>query len=500
MPTLDTPKRPGPLAETIFRGALLLGLTRFVIRGLGFLSVIVTARLLTPADLGLIGTAALVTGFFAVLQQNGIGDALTRLSRVTGADVSTAWSINLATSLLVATAVFAAAGPASAWLAEPNLRPVLQHLAATPVLAALASPGAMLLLRNLEFRRDFRLRIAQKILMVAATLGCVLIWRDWWGLVYGALSGAAAGTLLTYLMCPAVPRLSFAGAGYFLSFSGWSFAQSLGTYLWSTSDRLAVRRVSDTETFGLYNMGRDLTLVLVTEAVSPATGALLPGLARLQDDPQRFARAAANAIGVAAIIAVPIGLGLALTAHEAVLLLLGPQWTGTATFLALTAIGGIGGTLTGLHRPVLAARGWMRAAAALAAFRAAVLFAACSAAAAYAGAVAVAQTYLVASLLLCATDYALIFRWLGRPSAPLAAFARPAAAGGAMALALLLPDWPAGAPVVLVAALKVTLGAGVYGITLLGLWWASGRPDGAERLLVERLPPQLAARLMPKTG
>jgi O-antigen/teichoic acid export membrane protein len=488
--------RAAPLARVIFRGALLMGVLRFAIRAIGFVSVLVTARLLTPTDFGVMGTAAIVTGFFTLLQQNGTGDALTRLALVGRREIHTAWTLNLSAASLVTLGVLAVSGPAAVWLDEPNLTVALGYLAFTPMINALGSPGTFTLLRDLSFRRLFALRIAQKLLLVTCVVVSAFIFRDWSGLVYGTLAGAILGAAASYVVCPYPLAISFSGAGYFLSFSFWTFVQSLGTYVWRTADEIAVRRVADTATFGLYHLNRDLTRVLISESVSPAAEALLPGLARLQNEPERFARAAAKAIGTAAVVAIAVGLGVSVTAHETTLLLLGPQWAGAAPFLELVAIGSIAGTLVGLNRSILAARGDMRLAAGLAILRAAVLVPACMIAAARGGPMAVAFAYLTFSTVMFFVDYFLIFRMLGRPWAVLEIVARPLLAGFAMVIALWLLPIPSDLPLLLVALIKAGVGAAVYILVLLCAWYAAGRPDGGEAALIEQMPRPFSARLL----
>lgn len=491
------PDRAPPLARVIFRGAVFIGALRFAVRLLGFLSVTITARLLTPADFGVIGTAAIVTGFFVVLQQNGIGDALTRLRTVSRGDVHTAWTINLMAAALVTLTVFAVSGPAAAWLGEPKLTAVLRHLAFAPMIAAAASPGTVTLMRDLQFRREFELRLLQKLGVVVCVIGGAFLTRDYWGLVYGSLAGAVWGTVLSYIMLPHPVRLRLAGAAYFLGFSGWTLAQSLAGYLGRVADEIAVRRIADTLTFGLYHVSRDLTRIFVAESVAPASAALLPGLARVQDDPARLLRAATTAMGVAAIVAIPIGFGIAALAPEATRLLLGAQWGGAAQFLSIVAIGAMAGTLVGLHRAILVAIGRVDLSAKLAIIRALLTLGACFAAAAQWGVLGVAFTYSALWVLWYAIDAVIVFRLLGRPHAVVDILARPLLAGLAMLLALWLLPWPQGLPLLLAALLKVATGAAVYGAVLGLLWWVRGRRDGPEATLLEQLPGGLGRRLLP---
>jgi O-antigen/teichoic acid export membrane protein len=486
-----------PLTRTIFRGAIFVGSLRFAIRLLGFLSVTITARLLTPVDFGVIGTAAIVTGFFAVLQQNGIGDALTRLKSISAGDIHTAWTINLIVAFLVSAGVLAIAAPAAAWLEEPKLTPVLLHLGLVPLINAAASPGTMTLLRDLKFRHEFELRLLQKAGVVACVVAGAFVMRDYWGLVYGTMAGAVWGVVLSYALAPHPVRLRLAAAGYFLSFSGWTLLQSLAAYVSRTADEVAVRRIADTLTFGLYHVSRDLTRVFVAESVAPAAAALLPGLARLQDDRPRFTRAAMNAMGVGAIVAVAVGFGIAAVAPEAVVLLLGGQWAGAAPFLSIVAIGSAAGTLVGMHRSIVVALGRVDLSAKVSLLRAATIVAACALAALHFGVTGVAIAYAAAWVIWFFLDAEIVFRLLGRPGAAFRIVFRPVVAGLAMVLALWLLPWPAGLPLVVIVALKVTVGAAVYVGSLGLMWLAMGRPDGPEATLIEQLPRVVSRRLLP---
>ena len=476
---------------------ILFGL-RFVVRAIGLVSTMVTARLLTPADFGIIGTASLVSGFFAVLQSSGAGDGLIRLRQIENSHVETAWTINVIVCAVTTAGLWAVAPWAAGVLQEPRLTDVLRVLCFTPLIGSLSSPGSSRFLRDLQFRREFGFRVIQKVMAVACTLVGALVVRNYWGLVYGMMVGSISFTLVSYVLYPYRPRLHLRHLDDFLGFSLWSFAQGLASYVATTIDEVVVRRIAPTELFGLYHTSRDLSRVLVSEFVAPAASALLPGLARLQDEKPRFLRAAQSAIGVAAIVSVACGLGVSATAEEVTGLLLGPRWAGAAPYLALTALGGMGQTLAGLHRGILAAMNRADWSALLWILRAAVLLVCCAAAGALGGPIAVATTFAVVSVVLTVFDYTVIFTRLGRPSAVIEVFAAPVLAGLGMSLALAALPLPASTPLIVSAVAKIGVGGLVYGGILLGLWWARGRPDGAETALLHRLPPAFGHRLLPR--
>jgi O-antigen/teichoic acid export membrane protein len=55
---MPDPAGSAPLGARLFAGAALMVGLRFAVRARGLVSVIILARLLTPTDFGVIGTAA----------------------------------------------------------------------------------------------------------------------------------------------------------------------------------------------------------------------------------------------------------------------------------------------------------------------------------------------------------------------------------------------------------------------------------------------------------
>ncbi|PWS39196.1 hypothetical protein DFH01_08160 [Falsiroseomonas bella] len=488
--------RAEPLGGVVLRGAAVMVALRFVLRAIGLVSIFFTARLLTPADFGVVGTSAIVLGLFAILQTIGIGEALIRLRRLDPEHLHTAWTMNLIAATVVSVVIFLVAPFAARVLEEPALTELLRWQAFTPTIVALLSPGTMTFMRDFAFRKEFMLKVFQKIVVVACVVAGAFLTRSYWGLVWGSMTGTVLYVAMSYVLYPYRPRLTLSRWRDFVGFSFWTMMLSCATYVATVADEVVVRRMVSTQLFGLYHTSRDLSRTMVAEMVAPASSALLPGLARLQDEPARFARAAQQAVGAGAIVAVATGLGVSATAEEIVGLLLGPKWAGAAPILALTAIGVAGQTLAGLHRSILAALSKQHWSAALWALRGAVLAVTCVAAGAMGGMMAVAATYAIVSVLLTLLDYTLIFTRLGRPAAPIAIFARPVLAGLAMVGVLAL--FPAGLPLLLAAPAKVALGAATYGLVLWGAWFAMGRPDGAETALLHRLPPRIGGVFLPR--
>jgi hypothetical protein len=94
-------------------------------------STVVLARLLTPADFGLVAMAAAVTGFARLIGDAGLSAATIQRPKISHDQISTLFWINVIFSLLL---MFAAAtlSPAMAWFyGEPRVTAIMLVVAGT---------------------------------------------------------------------------------------------------------------------------------------------------------------------------------------------------------------------------------------------------------------------------------------------------------------------------------------------------------------------------------
>src|ERR1700722_17156778 len=105
-------------------GATWLVAWRFVTRGLGVISTLALARILTPADFGIRAMAPIFSSVVDAPSQLGLQDALVRHPKDGRALFDTAFTLQLFRALAVA-AVLAAGAPLASWgFNEPRLVPV----------------------------------------------------------------------------------------------------------------------------------------------------------------------------------------------------------------------------------------------------------------------------------------------------------------------------------------------------------------------------------------
>jgi O-antigen/teichoic acid export membrane protein len=103
---------------------------------------------------------------------------------------------------------------------------------------------------------------------------------------------------------------------------------------------LVLGRVGDASALALFSPARELADVASSELKTPIRAALFPGLARIAGDRANLRASLVEATGVLTLIALPLSLGVALTADDLVPLLLGERWLEIVPLLRVLACAG----------------------------------------------------------------------------------------------------------------------------------------------------------------
>jgi O-antigen/teichoic acid export membrane protein len=484
---------------SVYRGALLAVAMTWSLRLVGLFSVFILARLLSPADFGMAGLAMATVALVELFSVIGLRQALLRIPDPERSHLDTAWTIQL---LMFGglSAILVAVAPVAAWLyGEPALGPVIAVLATRFLLLGLVNIGIVDFDRNLDFGRDMRMRLSSRILSFVATVAAALLLRSYWALIIGLVLQSALFALSSYRAHPYRPHFSLARRRELLGVSGWMFLNFSAQVVHHQLERLVLGRFGAMHLIGLYSVSKDLASIFTQEIATALNRVTFVTTSRSGRPLSESADRIGATLGAYAMIAAPLGLGLAATSQQAVAVLLGAQWIDAAPLLRLIAPASALYAVYKVIASSLQASGLERRGALLTCAGAAAAGIALAATAwAGGGAAALAVTALaVAAGLLAVGTLVLALAARTRAFALGMNIVRPFAAAAAMLMAVRAVGAPSG-HVLPDLLLQVTLGAAAYGAALLLIWFACGRPAGAEAQGLEVMM-QLARRFERRT-
>ena len=476
----------GPVSEptprnALYRSALIAVAMQWTLRFIGLISVFILARLLTPGDFGIMGLAVAALALVELLGAVGLWPALLRIKDWDREHLDTAWTIQL---ILFGTMGLLALGsaPLVAWFyGQPALTAVLAVLSLRFVALGLANIGVVEFDRKLAFGRDLRMRVGARLASFVVAIAAAFWFRNYWALVIGLVAQNSFYSLATYICHPYRPRLSLKRRAELLGTSLWIFVHSVTQTVQMQIERLVMGRFSGPHVIGLFSVSKDLSEIFTQEiatALNRVTFVTVAKSGELNAAPLRTAQI----LGAYAMIAAPMGFGLAATAESAIPLLLGWEWVAAAPFLQIVAVYSAFYAVYKVIASSLQAAGHARQAASMSCAGALCLALAVAGAAWVSPTVTtVAFAAFAANLLVLASGIAVMAHYSGQNGFALGLHVfRPFGAAAAMAGAVRLLGPDSGSAIVDLLG-GVAIGVATYPILLLGLWWASGRPAGGER-------------------
>ena len=279
-----------------------------------------------PEDFGLVAIATSVSAIIASMTELSLAQALVQHKSPTDSHYNTAFTLNFLRAAGVALILALVGIPAAAFYGDPRLVEVFLALAASTLVIGAINPRLAKMSRDLVFWQDFATRSADKFVAFLVALVVALVWRSYWALILGIIAGQLTSMILSYVIQPYRPRIDFSKWRDLMSFSIWvGLGQAVSTINWRF-DQLILGYFLGNTALGYYSVGDRLAVLPTREATQPVAQAVFPGFAKLAGDPERLKRAYQRAQSILMAVALPVGVGLAVTAEPLVLLAMGEQW------------------------------------------------------------------------------------------------------------------------------------------------------------------------------
>ena len=302
----------------------------------------VLARLLTPANFGVLALASIVIGFVQPFGDFGLGAALVQRTVLTDRHVRVAFTLSVLLGVTIAGVLAGAAPLAAAVMRNPEVAPLLRVLSLGFALRGTAIVSGALLRRRLEFKRQFF--IDSGSLVGYCGVAIVLAVRGYgvWSLVWGSLcqTSISAAAQFAVVRHSARPLMARREVGDLLDFGVGSALGAVVNYMALNGDNFVVGRTLGAASLGLYNRAYMLMNVPYTYAASAMTAVLFPAFAQIQDERARLQRGYLLLTRLAGIVAAPTLGTLAIGAPHVVPALFGPQWTGAVVPLQILCLAG----------------------------------------------------------------------------------------------------------------------------------------------------------------
>jgi O-antigen/teichoic acid export membrane protein len=279
----------------------------------------------------------------SLLADSGFGTALLRLPNPSPEEYASVFYFNLAMSVFCAATICAVSSAIAAFFRTPELRLVVCVMSIALVFNSLGLVQTVLLTRLLNFRDQARATLPAA--SISGIVAIVLAWLGWgvWALVVQTLLSSLLRSVLLWWVNSWRPRTGFslsAMQGLF-GFSCRLLASGGLDIAFNQAYPLVIGRLYEARQLGSYNLAQQFQQ-LPTGILTSVYGRVnLPMMSEAQDVAGRLVGVFRQALQLSSVTIVLVMSCLIVSADDAVVLSVGPQWRECAAYLKIMCLLGI---------------------------------------------------------------------------------------------------------------------------------------------------------------
>ena len=297
--------------------------------------MIFMARVLTPAEYGIVG---MITVFIAVSQSlvdSGFSQALIRKQDRTQVDNSTVFYFNIAVGFFLYFVLFFCAHPIARFYDEPLLVPVTRLVAISLPLNSLA----VVQRANLTITIDFKTQAKASFSAAIATgaVGLSMAYTGWgvWAIVWSQVAGTFVNVVLLWVFAHWRPTWQYSWKSFreMFSFGSKLLASGLINTLYRNIYQIIIGKVFKAADLGFYTRSQQFSHFASSNITGILQRVTYPVLCTIQSEDDRLREVYRKVLRVSAFIIFPLMTGMAGIARPMIVSILTEKWAYSAVLL-----------------------------------------------------------------------------------------------------------------------------------------------------------------------
>jgi O-antigen/teichoic acid export membrane protein len=311
---------------------------------------IILARLLVPADFGLVAIISVIISFSLIFVNSGFSQSLVRDQEVKDIDYSTIFLFNLVIGLICYSLLFFFAPLIAGFYNNSQLAVLIRVLGLSIIIGSLTLVQRVRLTRSIDFKELSKISIVASI-----TSGCISIVLAFngfgiWSLIAKAMFKELIQTLLFWLRGEWRPSFNFSKIifkKHFFYGSNFLYSAIIGQ-VYNNILAITIGKMFSLQTLGYYNRSQLFSNTISENIGGVMTEISFPALAKVQNDKEKFVQGVRLLLKQAFYIIGLLTIIVFFTAKTFIPLLLGEQWINAGIYLQYLVIVGFLGVLNSI--------------------------------------------------------------------------------------------------------------------------------------------------------
>lgn len=312
----------------------------------------VLARLLSPADFGLVAMVTAITGFIMMFRDFGLSSAVIQKDVITHQQVSTLFWINVLVGIVLSIIIMILAPIVASFYKDERLVWITLIISSNAILAGFSSQHRALLNRQMKFNALAMLRIVPFAASSAVSIVLGLMGFNYWAIVIGGIANNLVTLIIVWYKCdwrPSKPQWRD-DVKDMIKFGVGVSGFNLVNYFSRNLDNILIGRFIGATALGLYSKAYQLLMLPITQIRDPLNSVGIPALSALQKEKREYRNYYNKYLFFLAFISMPVVIFLGIFSDGIITIVLGKQWLEASRVFQILA-------LSAFIQPVAGTRG-----------------------------------------------------------------------------------------------------------------------------------------------
>lgn len=347
------------LKSRTIHGVFWSSVDTFGRQAIQFVISIIIARILMPADYGLIGMLTIFFGIAQSFVDSGFGVALIQKKNPTQTDYSTVFFFNIAVGLLFYTILFFSAPLIADFYKQPMLLNLTRVLGLSVIINSFSIVQANIFAKKIDFKTTAKISLITVLFSGATGLFMAFHGFGVWSLAIQQIVALTLNSILLWFFSKWKPDFIFSLTSLktMFKFGSRLLASGLLEVLFTNVYNLVIGKVFSADKLGYYTQAQKIQTLpsnLIRSTISRVT---FPVFSSIQDDDQRLKQGYRKTIKIIIFIVFPLMIGIMVVAESLIKVLLTDKWLPSVVFLQLLCIIGMTYPLSSINLNILKVKG-----------------------------------------------------------------------------------------------------------------------------------------------
>lgn len=331
------------LKKQALSGMFWSSLKQFSSQGIGFVVSVILARLLLPAEFGLIAMLGIFVGIGTALINGGLTISLIRSQNLDDEDYSTVFFFNLIGSVIIYVVVFITAPFISAFYEQDLLTLIVRVYSITFIINAFSAIQTTRLTKNMDFKTQMKVSVPS--LIIGSVIGITMAYNGYgvWSLVWSAIIQSFAATVQLWYWSRWMPLWVFniAKFKYHFHYGVKLMSSGILDIIFTNAYTIIIGKFFAPAQVGFYNRADSLQKLPVGNISFIINSISFPLFSSIQEDNNRLKSVYKRIMQMVIFIVAPTLIFMAVLAEPIFRMLFTDKWLPAVPYFQILCFNGI---------------------------------------------------------------------------------------------------------------------------------------------------------------